>query len=179
MDTNVFDESGWMYLLYSQSVTRSQTLQQLDIIQLMLSYDDEILHGMNLIIKLVNKQFCLSFIRQEFEGLQDVMRCRVAEHIGKLDSQMNQNYSYCIFSHEIKMHDFFFYMCAFSCPIFSPLNMSIDLPGARWLWPIFRIYEGGMGHLLVFIWIQVHYIHNAFTDLEFSNITIFDHKMCF
>lgn len=74
---------------------------------------------------------------------------------------------------------FFFYMCAFSCPIFSPLNMSIDLPGARWLWPIFRIYEGGMGHLLVFIWIQVHYIHNAFTDLEFSNITIFDHKMCF
>lgn len=77
------------------------------------------------------------------------------------------------------MHDFFFYMCAFSCPIFSPLNMSIDLPGARWLWPTFRIYEGGMGHLLVFIWIQVHYIHNAFTDLEFSNITIFDHKMCF
>lgn len=57
--------------------------------------------------------------------------------------------------------------------------MSIDLLGARCLWPIFRIYEGGMGHLLVFIWIQVHYIHNAFTDLEFSNITIFDHKMCF
>lgn len=67
----------------------------------------------------------------------------------------------------------------FTCVHFHVQYMSIDLPGARWLWPIFRIYEGGMGHLLVFYWIQVHYIHNAFTDLEFSNITIFDHKMCF
>lgn len=65
------------------------------IIQLMLFYDDEILYGMNLIIKFVNKQFCFFFICQEFEGLQDVMRCRVVEYIGKLDWN-NQNYLYCI-----------------------------------------------------------------------------------
>lgn len=39
-----------------------------------------------------------------------------------------------------------------------------------------RTFLGGMGHLLILMWIEVCYNQNTFIELEFSNFTILTKK---
>lgn len=39
--------------------------------------------------------------------------------------------------------------------------------------------KGGMGHLIILIWIKVHYDLNIFTGLKYSNPTTFNKRIWF